>query len=162
MRLVLGSDLHGNLFDVPPCDVLVLAGDILPEDDQEGFIETKLKPWLSKVPAGSIIATWGNHDSKPFRWSYALPWKLLLDSSIVVGGLKFHGTPWCLPIGRWAWQAPEYLLEHIYSMIPEDVDILISHTPPYGTCDRTVEGELIGSRALLKRISELSDLKFGA
>ncbi|MDP3697708.1 MAG: metallophosphoesterase [Candidatus Taylorbacteria bacterium] len=159
MRLVLGSDLHGHLPYVPPCDVLVLAGDILPETEQEVFIEEKLRPWLLRAHVGEIVATWGNHDHEPFRWSYGLPWKLLVDSSVIIKGLKFHGTPWCLPIGRWAWQAPEYVLEYVYSLIPDDVDILLSHVPPYYMCDKTDEGENIGSHALAERMIQLPKLK---
>lgn len=163
MKLVLGSDLHGLLPKVPECDVLILAGDILPEKDQAEFIENKLKSWLLRAPAGDIVATWGNHDFKPFKHDFSLiplPWTLLIDKSATVQGLKFHGTPWCLPIGRWAWQAPEYLLEHIYSLIPDDVDILISHAPPYGLGDRVQDGELAGSKSLLERMKSLSNLKF--
>ena len=159
MKLVLGSDLHGHLPDVPPCDILLLAGDILPEKDQEIFIDRGLKPWLLSAPAGEIIATWGNHDHKPFRRNYNLPWKLLIDSSVVINGLKFYGTPWCLPIGRWAWQAPEYLMEKIYEMIPDDVDVLISHGPPYNMCDLAKDGECCGSRALADKMKGLYNLK---
>lgn len=161
MKFVLGSDLHGHLPDVPPCDILCLAGDILPETYQEVFIEEKLRPWLLQAPARSIVATWGNHDHKPFRsqYNYNLPWRLLVDESATIMGLKFHGTPWCLPIGRWAWQAPEYLMEYIYSLIPDDVDILISHCPPYHILDRAKDGNNCGSAALAKRMVQLPKLK---
>src|SRR3989338_3786942 len=162
MKLVLGSDLHGNLPDVPPCDILVLAGDILPETEQDVFIEQQLRPWLEKIPARNVVATWGNHDHKPFRNSHLginLRWHLLVDDSVSINGLKFHGSPWCLPIGRWAWQAPEYLLEHIYSLIPNDTDILISHSPPYGMCDRVVSGENVGSIELARLVHGLTGLK---
>lgn len=159
MRLVLGSDLHGHLPDVPPCDILVLAGDILPEKDQEIFMENKLKPWLSRTQTGAVVATGGNHDHKLFRRDYPLPWRFLIDKSETVMGLKFHGTPWCLPLGRWAWQAPEYLLRYIYSLIPDDTDILISHAPPYSLGDRVQDGELAGSKSLLERMQGLPNLK---
>ena len=173
MKLVLGSDLHGHLPDVPSCDVLVLAGDILPENDQELFIEKYLKPWLNWARVRNIVATGGNHDHKLFkRQSYyqsldcRLRWSLLIDRSTIIDGLKFHGTPWCLPIGRWAWQAPEYILEKIYAMIPDDVDVLISHTPPYEILDKTdpdpLKGkpsEHAGSSALIRRMAKLDKLK---
>src|SRR3989344_4258293 len=162
MRLVLGSDLHGYLPEVPSCDVLVLAGDLFPEHEQERFV-IDLRRWLKEAPAKNIVATLGNHDHEPFRDSSILSnlrWKLLIDSFVLIDGLKFYGTPWCLPMGRWAWQAPEYLLKKIYAMIPKNTDILISHTPPYGMCDLTVSGDLAGSRALGNRLRELSSLKY--
>ena len=165
MKLVLGGDLHGHLPDVPSCDVLVLAGDILPDIDQGIFIERQLGQWLERVPSRATIATWGNHDSEPFRrWHHNFRWHLLIDQSINVCGLKFHGTPWCLPIGRWAWQAPEYLLEKVYELIPEDTDILVSHSPPFEMCDLAVKsdwtGSRAGSRALKARMAKLPNLKY--
>ncbi|OGN33688.1 MAG: hypothetical protein A3F98_01890 [Candidatus Yanofskybacteria bacterium RIFCSPLOWO2_12_FULL_41_8] len=163
MRLVLGSDLHGNLPKVPKCDVLILAGDILSETDQELFIENSLAPWLDRASAKYIVATWGNHDHKPFKhWEhqYNLRWNLLIDRGIIIQGLKFYGTPWCLPIGRWAWQAPEYFLKNIYAMIPDDVDILISHCPPYGICDLAKDSSKCGSKELVSRMESLGNLKF--
>ena len=169
MKLVLGSDLHGFLPEVPPCDFLVLAGDILPETEQERFMVTRLQPWLSEVPARNIVATGGNHDHKLFKQGNnfeRLRWHLLIDKSVVIDGIKFHGTPWCLPIGRWAWQAPEYVLEKIYGMIPDDVDVLVSHTPPYMILDKADADSLknkpsghVGSRSLKDRIKKLNNLK---
>jgi len=163
MRLVLGSDLHGYLPKVPSCDILILAGDLLPETDQERFIDQFLRRWLNDVPAKEVVATWGNHDDQPFRrWNYKLRWHLLIDQSVTLAGLKFHGTPWCLPVGRWAWQAPEYVLEKIYAMIPDDTNILISHTPPHGICDKTAPekgSENVGSFALRDRLASLPNLK---
>ena len=161
MKLVLGSDLHGHLPPVPPCDILVLAGDILPETEQEVFIVNKLLPWLDRALAKEIVATWGNHDHLPFRrWDYRSRWHLLVDQTTSIMGIKFHGTPWCRPVGRWAWQAPENILKYIYSLIPDDTDILISHTPPYLMCDlENKHGENCGSRALLERMAQLKELK---
>ena len=161
MRLVLGSDLHGHLPDVPPCDILVLAGDLLPDTDkQEVFIGQSLRPWLNRAPAQEIVATWGNHDGKPFRnGNYGLRGHWLVDRSAVVMGLKFHGSPWCRPIGRWAWQAPEHIMKYIYSLVPDDVDILLSHTPPYGICDKAKDGNYCGSEELFERMKSLPNLK---
>lgn len=169
MKLVLGSDLHGYLPKVPSGDVLVLAGDILPEKEQDNFIQNRLRPWLVKAPVGNVVAIWGNHDDQPFRYNchnINLPWILLIDQSVLIDGIKFHGTPWCLPIGRWAWQAPEYILEKVYDMIPEDTDILISHSPPYMIRDKTdihpiklKPSENAGSRALRERMNKLPNLK---
>ena len=94
MKLVCTSDLHGDLPDpttMPPGDVLVLAGDLLPDDFKPKFASTVggtrverqgwwfqhvFIPWLSDVkhiipenPAGEwgrrygkVVFTGGNHD----------------------------------------------------------------------------------------------------
>lgn len=45
------------------------------------------------------------------------------------------------------------------SLIPNDTDILITHCPPYSGLDRTIDGQHMGSRELLRRLEQLSNLK---
>ena len=41
--------------------------------------------------------------------------------------------------------------EQLYTAIPEDTDVLVTHTPPYGILDR--DGSILyGSRVLLERV----------
>lgn len=160
MKLVLGSDLHGNLPKVSPCDMLVLAGDILPSHDQKEFYCNRLKKWLDNVPVRHVVATWGNHDW-PFNVQ-GLPklrWHILVDQPVTIEGVNFYGLPWSLPFYEWAWQAPEETLDKLYSFIPDDTDVLISHSPPFGMCDKNREGVHNGSKSLYDRLVELGQLK---
>ena len=163
MRLVLGSDLHGFLpEDIPCCDILIIAGDILPDYNQADFMLKNLPPWveMAKSKATHVIATWGNHDWLSFSGIVPkLDWNILVEEAITIEGLKIYGSPWSLPFRKWAWMAPEKTLKRIYATIPEDTDILISHAPPLCICDRTESGEHVGSLALKNRISELKNLK---
>lgn len=160
MRLVLGSDLHGYLPEVPPCDVLVLAGDIMPANHQRRFYSGSLKRWLDNIPAHHIVAIWGNHD-----WPYniqGLPnlrWHMLVDKATILDGVTFYGSPWSLPFYEWAWQAPEETLIKLYSFIPDNTDVLISHTPPLAMCDKNNEGFHSGSKSLYDRMAKLPQLK---
>ena len=43
------------------------------------------------------------------------------------------------------------LAEH-FAAIPADIDVLITHTPPFGHGDRTAIGDHVGSQALLAAI----------
>jgi Icc-related predicted phosphoesterase len=160
MRLVLGSDLHGYLPEVLPCDVLVLAGDIMPDYEQSRFYLGRLRQWLNNAPVRHIVATWGNHD-----WPYnvqGLPdlrWHMLVDRAITLEGVTFYGSPWSLPYYSWAWQAPEETLDKLYSFIPDNTDVLISHQPPFGMCDKNDKDMHEGSKSLYDRMAELSQLK---
>ena len=45
--------------------------------------------------------------------------------------------------------------EQLYAAIPEDTDVLVTHTPPYGILDR--DGSILyGSRELLRRVRFVS------
>lgn len=86
----------------------------------------------------------------------------LQDSSCEFKGLKIYGTPWSQKIGKWAFSLgekklgnpnftidqdgdkhrinyhyvqAEYTLENRFALIPDDTDILITHTPPWGVAD---------------------------
>ena len=161
MKLILGSDLHGYLpKNTPSGDVMILAGDILPATDIHSFVRNKLHPWFLNAPVKHIILTWGNHDWHAFNELVSVCYAIVLvEQSVVLDGIKIYGSPWSLPFMKWAWMAPEATLEKIYRDIPDDVDIIVSHTPPYGICDETDDGHLCGSRALLKRMKSLPNLK---
>jgi len=161
MRLILGSDLHGYLpVSIPSGDLMILAGDILPTNEVHDFVFRKLNPWLQNVPVKNIVLTWGNHDWAAFEDLISVHYAIvLIEQTVTISGLKIYGSPWSLPFRKWAWMAPESTLEKIYRDIPDDVDIIVSHAPPYGICDKAIDGRLCGSRSLLKRMKTLSKLK---
>jgi hypothetical protein len=70
------------------------------------------------------------------------------DEETELCGLRVYGTPW-VPFLRpgWAFQAPETsgddLLAQRLRSIPEGLDVLISHGPPYGVQD-TGPGSRLG------------------
>jgi Icc-related predicted phosphoesterase len=165
MRVVTTADIHGHLPEVPPCDVLVIAGDITPLADHEvGFqaqwLDTDLRAWLEVVPAGHVIAVAGNHD---FVFERAadrvpeLPWTYLRDSDCTIDGVRFWGSPWTPWFMDWAFNAPrddeaEQFLTERYATCPDDVDVIVLHGPPIGYGDRTGRGVDAGSTAALELI----------
>ena len=73
MRIVALSDQHGFLPDVPPCDLLIVAGDVCPDRfgpfmavhdpyQQQAWFDRTVRPWLAATPATHKLLTWGNHD----------------------------------------------------------------------------------------------------
>jgi Icc-related predicted phosphoesterase len=51
---------------------------------------------------------------------------------------------------------PDKELEEIWNEIPENTDILITHSPSFKTLDMTTSGIHAGSKTLAKRIHELN------
>jgi Icc-related predicted phosphoesterase len=47
----------------------------------------------------------------------------------------------------------------IYGRIPDDTEILITHTPPCGTLDKTTKGKYAGCQTLSSRLNDLKDCR---
>jgi Icc-related predicted phosphoesterase len=168
-RIVLISDIHGNLVDIPPCDLLLIAGDLVPKslnlDKQLSWFDTTFRYWLRSLPAKNIVGIAGNHDflfqERPSSVP-DLPWHYLQDSSIEVAGFKIYGTPWQRPFHDWAFNAKEDQLREIFAKIPDDTDIVVSHSPPFGIGDGALRSlgifENAGSSSLMARILEVKPI----
>ena len=176
MKIVAISDMHGKLPDIPDCDVLVIAGDICPHfhanyvgDDsdctgQSDWLRGSFNNWLDCVRAKRVVVTPGNHD-----WVFekrpdlvpAIRWDLLIDSSVVIEGKTFYGSPWQPYFYAWAFNAPpaeeggEEFLRQKWSHIPVNTDVLVVHGPPAGYGDLTAHGDRTGSPSLLEKIKEV-------
>lgn len=161
MKIVAISDQHGQLPEVPPCDLLLIAGDICPVKNhsipaQEAFLAGPFARWLETVPARHIVGIAGNHDfifqESPERLPRSLRWTYLQDSATDIEGMKIYGTPWQPWFYDWAFNAREPELEQRWQSIPLGTDILICHGPPRGYGDRNMQGQHTGSPSLLERI----------
>lgn len=60
-----------------------------------------------------------------------LPRKIvyLQDKGYRYGGKLFYGTPWCPELKMWAFYKSSADLNDVFGKIPNDVDVLITHTP---------------------------------
>jgi Icc-related predicted phosphoesterase len=155
------ADLHGNLVEIPPCDLLLIAGDICPVRDhtlrgQRLFLEGPFRRWLDAVPARHVVGVAGNHDfifqHEPERVPADLRWTYLQDEATTVGGLKVYGTPWQPVFFDWAFNLTEPELAKKWALIPDDADVLVFHGPPAGYGDLTVRGDRTGSPSQLDAI----------
>lgn len=152
--------MHHALVDVPPCDLLIVAGDI----GDHRFLCGPFKQWLNVVPADAVVVIAGNHERtvQSFGWPYHMDLlcHYLQDNGIELFGLKIWGTPWTPWFLDWAFNAPrldheERFLTGVYSLVPEDTDVLVVHGPPYGVLDVNSRGKTCGSRALLRCIERV-------
>ena len=87
----------------------------------------------------------------------------LRNESKVINGIKFYGTPY-VPFVRdvWAFQYPQYsstqFAENLHSSIPEDTDVLISHSPVEGVLDKS-KGKNYGCSILRRYVQWKLNLK---
>ncbi len=186
MRIAALSDQHGYLTEIPRCDLLIIAGDVCPDGfgrhfardapkDQKAWFDQTVRPWVARAPARRTILTWGNHDwcgqlctfedSSSAASATALTIvvdtaETVPDSSAAEGAVSVWASPWSNEFGDWAFMKAPARLAHVYSAIPEGIDILVSHQPPFGYGDRCadfVSGRIInvGSRELLSTIDRV-------
>ncbi|KAF3036276.1 hypothetical protein E8E12_001536 [Didymella heteroderae] len=66
---------------------------------------------------------------------------------------KVFGSPNTPGPGDWAFEYQQHDAERLWSAIPEDADIVVSHTPPKGHCDAATKDDRSGCAALLKRLA---------
>lgn len=79
----------------------------------------------------------------------------LQDEAVEIEGVKFYGSPWQLPFMNWAFNLPESELRKKFEHIPDDVDVLITHSPPHGILDSTPTKKDLGSRSLLEKVCKI-------
>lgn len=167
MKIVAVSDLHGTLPEIPPCDLLLVAGDVCPVKDhslgrQAAWLDTEFRAWLSRAPARKVVGVAGNHDfifqQQPDLVPAGLPWEYLEDSGCEWGGLRFWGTPWQPWFFDWAFNLEEPQLEEKWRLVPAGTDVLVLHGPPFGYGDGVPEAGGVrrtGSPSLLERIRDV-------
>lgn len=161
MKICCLSDLHGDLPEVPDCDLLLLAGDYCPSRKvahwwyREWFAPWLWEAWLNRT----IVWIAGNHDTmledSPNEVLDHTPGTYLQDSAAAFNGLKIYGTPWQPRFFDWAFNLDEPELAEKWAAIPNDTDILLLHGPPAGCGDQTSSGDRTGSPSLRQRILEV-------
>lgn len=130
-------ELHREM-DMPYGDILIHAGD----HAMAGWNHAEIREydsWLGSLPYKHIVMVPGNHD----RWMLDLAKRrlithatILADEAVEVMGLLIWGsgvTP--LATEPFGIGSPDNRAK-LYTTIPQDVNIIVTHTPPYNVMDR--------------------------
>ena len=163
MRIVAVADTHlyeHDLGVLPAGDILVHAGDMLRHgglDELQVFVE-----WLHSQPHSTKIVVAGNHDWCLQRERVEAETLLgpevhyLEDSGATIHGLRWWGSPWQPEYRQWAFNLPRGRpLSEKWALIPDSVDILVTHAPPAGLGDRSPIDGRTGCEDLRRRVEEL-------
>ncbi len=166
-RIVCLSDTHNchQPIDVPDGDILIHSGDATVRGTDIEVIEFVY--WFAKLPHKIKIFVAGNHDwmfqtdNRRARLLVANEGIVYLqDSSVEIEGLKFYGSPWQPRFFDWAFNLNRgYELAEKWAMIPDDINILITHGPPYGILDEVPRRwgiENTGCEELRKRVDQIA------
>jgi len=159
------SDTH-NLHEqikIPWCDLFIHAGDcsiLGSEKEMRSFAK-----WLNEQDAKYKIFVPGNHE---FQFEKSLPlsfaWikeecpsvHLLIDQMVDIEGIKIWGSPYTPFFNNWAFN--EFRGDNIkrhWDLIPNNIDILITHGPPLSVLDQTLQNERVGCEDLFNKVQEL-------
>ena len=163
MKVVFLSDTHNSLskLKVPDGDLLIHAGDF----GSAGRLDevARFNDDIMKLPHKHKVVVAGNHDW-PFQRQPKEARKLLHESIIyledaaaVVEGLHIYGSPWQPAFFNWAFNLPRLsvALKERWQAIPDNTDILVTHSPPHGIMDRVPRGELVGCEHLRRRVDRI-------
>ena len=157
MRLVLISDTHNQQEKIalPKGDVLVHSGDFTMRGTEAEV--TAFGQWLDRQPFEHQVIVAGNHDfffeRDPEAARALLPSRAtyLFESETNIGGLRLWGAPWQPWFLDWAFNLQRGAeIAAKWALIPEGLDVLITHGPPAGIGDRTWRGESVGCEDLLR------------
>ena len=176
MRLVIISDTHSyhRKVVIPDGDVLIHCGDVTWRGELP--IVEDFADWLKALPIKHKVVIYGNHEIG-FQHGYKRAQAIQLikdsgahyleDSGITIDGVNFYGSPASPFFHNWEWNYQRGKdIAAVWSKIPTDTNVLITHGPPYMILDEAPRGvgshENVGCQDLLNRIMELPDLKVHA
>lgn len=155
MRILHLSDTHGchhRLQELPEADVVVHSGDFCMVGSEQEAID--FLNWFCDLPYPHKIFICGNHDDCLYEANInGLDDNVhyLCNSGIEIDGVKFYGVPMFMGDCITDRQSRNY------ANIPNDTDILITHSPAYGILDYD-DGINYGSEDLLSVIMRVSPI----
>lgn len=161
MKIVAISDTHGQheKVKVPEGDLLIHAGDITEygtEEEVQDFLT-----WFSKQPCTYKVFIAGNHDlffdqvnirkHNIFKDLKSKSIFYLENSGLQINKIKIWGspvTPYFLGMAFNKHRGAE--IKQTWNKIPTNIDILITHSPPFGILDNG-----LGCEELLASVKQL-------
>jgi predicted phosphodiesterase len=170
--------LHGHYPNLEGGDLLILTGDYTARDSLKEW--DAFFAWLKKQEYKNKIMIGGNHDNFLLSGfptckkdaddlaevqgfiNHKPDFTYLCDSGCVIEGLKIWGSPWtpgfkgvnpkCMAFMMPYGCDTEDNLMDKWELIPDDIDILVTHGPPYSILDGVLveDGSLysVGSKSL--------------
>lgn len=166
MKIDCISDLHGYEPNLTGGDLLLLCGDYTKANTLPQWAQ--FFRWLKYQDYRKKILIAGNHDGF-FQTAYSdveeppdedkdlledaeleAEFEYLCDSGTEFEGLKIWGSPWSVwlhgihPKCK-SFMDSESKLQKKFEAIPADIDILMTHTPPYLVLDTNQDKKACGS-----------------
>jgi Icc-related predicted phosphoesterase len=163
-KISLISDTHGKhdliTKDLPGGDIIIHAGDVSNVGKSNEIYD--FLNWFSTLPYKHKVFIAGNHDfgfeiMNEIAPEYQeLGVTYLMDRMVEIDGLKIYGSPWQPRFYDWAFNVDRgEAIAKKWEKIPENLDILITHGPPFGILDDTIQGQRVGCEELYKKVTQV-------
>ena len=166
MKCWLVSDTHNRHSElhIPEgIDLVIHCGDES-ESRQEWRNEPEARAffeWYSALEIATKIFVPGNHSTaiergliRPEEYPQV---HFLIHQEMECNGLKIFGSPYTPQFFDWAYMRSREALGLIWQSLPAGVDILITHGPPKGALDVTLDRKSakpihVGSQSLMRHV----------
>ena len=165
MKIVAIADTHGMHDDVkvPKGDILVHAGDITGDGSFRSFAD--FLRWFKAQPHAFKCFVGGNHD-RVLDKEYNTVKEMIKDSGCIylensgciLDGLNVYGSPITPKFNDWYFMEERDLIGKYWKNIPKNLDLLITHGPPYKVLDGVLSAygdHHVGCEALMDKINEV-------
>jgi Icc-related predicted phosphoesterase len=167
MKIIFISDTHSKekhftdvvngMYDGNLDTILVHCGDFTFKGWEREL--RKFNKWLGvlDIPNDQIYYCAGNHElslnSSDRDWYESLLTNgtYLKDESVIINGYSFYFSPHQPYFFNWAFNYHEDRADIIWSNIPTDTDVLVTHGPPLNILDEC-DGGHVGCKALRNHI----------
>lgn len=163
MRVVAIADTHCRHHNIriPSGDLIIHAGDVSYRGKRAEIVD--FLTWFSGLPFKHKVFIAGNHDfffeqEKLKAIDELIPEGItyLNDSGAIIDGLSLWGSPITPWFYSWAFNKPRGAsINKHWELIPANTDIIITHGPVFGIHDVTINGQHVGCRELLKKVTEI-------
>ena len=160
MKLTIFSDIHGRHREVEQADyiddsdVLICCGDFMRTGTLDELAE--FNEWLGTLPQRDKIIIAGNHDhclesQREEAVKLITNAHYLENSALVIDDIKFWGSPFCPSLRDTTFGKLQHRMWSVWGQMPNDTDVLITHTPPRGVFDFSESrgGAHVGCTALI-------------
>ena len=167
MKIWFISDTHTRhqQLQIPSVDVVIHAGDEAKEHDPAlNAAEARaFFDWYQGLPIPHKLFVPGNHSValergliKPADYPGIC---FLIHEATKIEGWKVFGSPYTPRFFDWAYMKARQKLEPVWASVPEDVDILVTHGPPKGVLDLTIDRDSkglvqVGCNALRRHVDQ--------
>lgn len=157
MRVIGISDTHmqHEALDIPDGDLLIHCGDGLGRGTSIEL--ARLNNWFGSFPHKYKIYVPGNHDEcfeidPEYAKTTLSSATVLIDELVEIEGFKIYGSPWTPTFMDWNFMKSDAELQEHWDKIPDGLDILITHGPPYGILDWNANRVPCGCQSLYRTV----------